>query len=329
MQKILSILLVCGFALGLILLSTGRIIEGRAAVIIAMCIASLLIQTTDKFKNLAFTAWVLTFIGAALSFPSLFRSWGDFEPKSLIVPLIQITLFGMGMTLRTVDFLRVFEMPKAVLAGIILQYSVMPLAAWMFARLFQLSPEIAVGLILVGSCPGGVASNVISYLAGVNVPLSVTMTACSTLLSPLTTPLLMKYLAGKYVVIEVIPMMVSILYMIIIPLVLGIVINRYLHRFSRRIVRLLPFIAMMSICMIIGITIALSRDDFLLAGLSLFGASACHNAMGYISGYWLQRAQERQRRACFGRIRPLERRDEFLSRLVLAPKSRSAIDGVH
>jgi BASS family bile acid:Na+ symporter len=223
-------------------------------------------------------------------YPRLLVSWGGFELKRTIGPLVQVILFGMGMTLTFDDFARVLKMPKGVFVGFGLQYTVMPLMGFAFARAFGLRPEIAAGLILVGSCPGGVASNVITYIAGANVALSVTMTACSTLLSPLMTPFAMKVLAGTYVPVDAFDMMDTILRMIIVPLVAGLLINRYARRLAKKLVAVLPVVAMLSICIIIGITIALSRDDLLKVGFALFGASVCHNAAGFILGYFGARA---------------------------------------
>ncbi len=235
--------------------------------------------------GLGFTFSVFAFGTAAMTFPSAFVSWGGFELKRTIVPLVQLILFGMGMTLTLEDFRRVLRMPWAVCIGFGLQYTVMPLTGFLCARAFGLEAEVAAGLILIGSCPGGVASNVIAYLARANVPLAVTMTACSTLLSPVMTPLAMKWFAGTYVPIAFLPMMGSILNMIILPLAAGIAICRYLPRLASALVKVLPFLAMLSICVIIAITIALSRDDLLRVGLALFAASAAHNAAGYLLGY--------------------------------------------
>jgi len=235
--------------------------------------------------GLGFTFSVFGFVAAAMTFPAAFITWGGFELKRSIVPLVQLILFGMGMTLTFEDFTRVLKMPKAILIGMMLQYTVMPLVGFLCARAFGLTAEVAAGLILIGSCPGGVASNVIAFLAKGNVPLSVSMTACSTLVSPLMTPLAMRLLAGTYVPIEFLPMMLSILKMIILPLIAGILIYRYLPRLAVKLVRVLPFLAMLSICIIIAVTIALSRDDLLKIGLALFGAAACHNAIGYLLGY--------------------------------------------
>ncbi|HCN28077.1 MAG TPA: bile acid:sodium symporter, partial [Verrucomicrobiales bacterium] len=130
--------------------------------------------------GLRFTFTVLAFGAAAFSFPAWFIAPGGFEMKQVIAPLVQLILLCMGMTLTLGDFARVLSMPRAVIVGAALQYSIMPLAGFVFARLFGLEKEVAAGLILIGSCPGGVSSNVITYLAKGNVPLSVTMTAIST-----------------------------------------------------------------------------------------------------------------------------------------------------
>ncbi len=249
-------------------------------------------------KGLGFTFMVFAFAVCALTFPSIFISWGSFELKRTIVPLVQIILFGMGTTLSFDDFKRVLKMPKAVFIGIGLQYTIMPVMGFLLGHIFGLEGAIAVGLILIGSCPGGATSNVIAYLAKANVPLSVTMTACSTLLSPLMTPMAMKLLAGTYVPIAFLPMMWSILKMIILPLFMGILIHIYLPRLITILEKILPFLAMLSICIIIAITIAMSRDDLLHIGLTLFAASACHNAIGYVLGYNTSRVLGLKPRDC-------------------------------
>jgi BASS family bile acid:Na+ symporter len=267
-----------------------RLCGSRSAIGIAVAAGlsffALAASTSRRLKPLAFTIWVLAFVACAMSYPKLFISWGGFELKRTIPPLVQLILFGMGMTLTFDDFARVLRMPKGVFIGFTLQYTVMPLMGLAFAKAFGLEAEVAAGLILIGSCPGGVSSNVITYIAGANVALSVTMTACSTLLSPLITPFAMKLLAGQYVPIDVWAMMKTILWLIIVPLVAGVLINRYAHKLARRLVRVLPFLAMLSICIIIAITIAVSRGDLIVMGFALFGASLCHNAAGFTLGYW-------------------------------------------
>jgi len=269
-----------------LLLGVAKVPRGLGVgLIVTLVLLALAVSASDRFRNLAFTVWVLAFVVSALFYPSVFIAWGSFELSRAIGPLVQIIMFGMGMTLTFRDFGRIVRMPKAVLIGIALQYTVMPLAAFMFAGLFGLGSEVAAGLILIGSCPGGTASNVIAYIAGANVALSVTMTACSTLISPVMTPLAMRLLAGQYVPIAFLPMMISILKIIIVPIVLGLLINRFLPKVAEKLKPFMPVMAMFAICMVIAVTVALARDQFMQVGLALFGAAACHNALGYTLGY--------------------------------------------
>ena len=215
---------------------------------------------------------------------------GGGELKQAVIPLVQLIMFGMGTTLAFGDFARIVRMPKAVLIGLGLQYTVMPLMGWTYAKLFGLQREVAVGLILYGSCAGGVSSNVITYIAGANLALSVTMTAFSTMMSPLMTPVAMKLLAGQYLPIKTAPMMISILRMILAPVLAGLLVNRYVHRFATWASRWLPGVSMWGICTVIAITIALSRDDLIAVAVPLLGAAVCHNATGFTLGYWSARA---------------------------------------
>ena len=182
-----------------------------------------------KLKKFAFTTWVAVFVTSALIYPSFYESWYGFNLALLIVPLIQIIMFGMGTTLHLSDFSRVLKMPKPVLIGLVLQFTVMPLAAVALTSIFDFDAEVSAGIILVGSCPGGVASNLMVYLAGGNVALSVTMTSTSTLVSPLMTPFLMQTFAGKYIPIDFVLMMMSIFNMVIIPVIAGVFANKILY----------------------------------------------------------------------------------------------------
>jgi len=232
-------------------------------------IAPLLIVTFTSFalysmghpflKKFSFTAWVFVFVTISLAYPSAFGTWFGFDLKYLIVPLIQIIMFGMGTTLNIKDFTRVFIMPWPVFIGFFLQFTVMPLAGFSLAMFFGYEPEIAAGIILIGSCPGGVASNLMTYLAGGNVALSVTMTSCSTLVSPVMTPFLMKTLAGKLVPIDFIAMMLSILNMIIVPIVAGLIANKILYSRKRFYNQGKTLLLIAIGCILISIIIILGR----------------------------------------------------------------------
>jgi BASS family bile acid:Na+ symporter len=242
-------------------------------------------QTRPRLKVFTFTLYVLAFTTAALFYPAAFLTWNGFELKRLNVPLIQLIMFGMGASLSVGDFVRAVKMPRGVIIGMVLQFSVMPLTGWAVARAFGFEPEVAAGVILIGSCSGGVASNVMAYLARANVALSVTMTACSTLLAPLATPAAMEILAGRLVPIPFWAMMVSIIKMIILPIAAGLVAHHFLRRRREWLDRVLPAVSMAAICFIIAIIAANSRDELISVGFVLIFAAVVHNTVGYALGY--------------------------------------------
>jgi BASS family bile acid:Na+ symporter len=215
------------------------------AVLAALAGVALGMMTHAALGNYAFTAWVFVFVSASLFYPQAFMVWFGYDLKGLVVPLIQIIMFGMGTTLSVGDFARVARMPWPVLVGMLLQFGIMPCAGYLIATSLGLQGEIAAGVVLVGACPGGVASNVMTYLAHGNVPLSVTMTACSTLLAPLMTPLMMKLLAGRMIAVDGVEMILAICNMIIVPIVAGLLANRILFSSDWRLRRpaTLAFIA--------------------------------------------------------------------------------------
>jgi BASS family bile acid:Na+ symporter len=201
-----------------------------------------MIRDSSFLKSLAFPATVLLFVAVSIARPQLFGVWFGADLKFLIVPLIQIITFGMGTTLSAKDFGRVFKMPWPVLIGLVLHFLIMPLVGYSIAMLFGFPPEVAAGVILIGSVSAGVASNLISYLAHGNVALSVTMTACSTLAAPVMTPFWMKTLAGKLVPIDFLAMMFSIIDMIIVPIFAGLAANKILYG-QRKWTRSAPVLA--------------------------------------------------------------------------------------
>jgi len=213
-----------------VVLSAAGAGDWRGGVVIALLAAlAVALMASRPLRTYAFTAWVFVFVAASMFYPAAFGTWWGVDLKILIVPLIQVIMFGMGTTLSLADFGRVLAMPWPVLVGLVLQFSIMPCVGFTLARAFGFEPEIAAGVVLIGSAPGGVASNVMTYLARANVALSVTMTACSTLASPLMTPLMMKLLASQYVEISFWSMMLDICNMILVPIVAGLVANRILY----------------------------------------------------------------------------------------------------
>ena len=243
-------------------------------------------QKHELLKGYSFTIMIFAAVSAAMYYPQYFIQAGDFKLSKLIIPLMQIIMFGMGTTLSLKDFGRVMQMPKGVIIGVAAQYSIMPLVAWSLTKIFTFPPEIAAGIILIGSCPSGLASNVMSYLARANVALSVTLTAIATLLAPLMTPMYMQLLAGEYVSIDFWRMVVDITKIIIVPVGAGLIFNHFLHGKFQVLDDIMPVISMLGIGLIIVVITAAGRNDLLIVGPLLILACFIHNVAGYTLGYW-------------------------------------------
>jgi len=211
------------------LVPDARAIAGPA-LILGLASAAVGVRDRPFLRAFAFTIWVFAFVAASMIYPAAFGTWFGVDLRFLIVPLIQIITFGMGTTLSPADFRRVLISPWPVFIGMVLQFSVMPVVGFLIATGFRFEPEVAAGVILIGSVSGGVASNLMVYLARGNVALSVTMTACSTMMSPFMTPVLMKVLAGRLVPIDVVAMMLEICSMIVVPILAGLVAHQILYR---------------------------------------------------------------------------------------------------
>jgi len=185
------------------------------------------VKEFPPIKGFSYTIWIFTAVTASMFYPQYFTSVGDFQFKTLIVPLLQIIMFGMGSQMSLNDFTGVIKMPKGVIIGVGAHYLIMPLVALAISHIFNFPPEIAAGIILIGCVPSGLASNVMSYIAHANLALAVTIGAISTLLSPFITPLLMKLLGGQYIEVNFWSMMLDILNMIILPIVAGFIFNLF------------------------------------------------------------------------------------------------------
>jgi BASS family bile acid:Na+ symporter len=180
-------------------------------------------------------------------------------------------MLGMGLTLQWSDFNQVIKTPKWVFCGILLQFTIMPFLGWVLGILFQLPPFFAVGLILVASCPGGTASNVIAYLAKANVALSVTMTTVSTLAAIIMTPLLTSYLSGSYLEVDALGLFYSTLKVVLFPVALGVILNRFLPKVTHKIVPFAPPIAVILITLIVASIIGQGKEIILNSGIQLLG----------------------------------------------------------
>ena len=200
-----------------------------------------------------------------------------------------VAMFGMGLTIRAADFKVVFSRPKEILTGCMAQYTVMPVSAWLLCKVLSLSPDLAIGVILVGCCPGGTASNVITYIAGGDVALSVGMTIVSTLIAPVVTPLLVYILGGAWVEVSLLAMVISVVKVVLIPVVLGILIHRIFERQIAKIQEILPLISVVSIVMIIAGIVASNREKVITSGALVLGIVFIHNLIGMTVGLLIAR----------------------------------------
>ena len=194
-----------------------------------LCAGTLFVMSHDKLRGFSFTAWVLVCVGFALAYPQLLHQWGGFELSLMIVPLTQLIMFGMGTTLSLKDFSGILVAPWPVFLGVALQFCVMPVVGFMIATSFGFEGELAAGIVLIGSVSGGVASNLMAFIARANVALSVTMTVVSTFVAPLMTPLLMGIFAGRFIPINTLAMMIGVINIIVIPVVAGLLAHSILY----------------------------------------------------------------------------------------------------
>ncbi|WP_282056394.1 bile acid:sodium symporter family protein [Maribacter luteus] len=243
----------------------------------------------ETLKSYVFTTMVFAGVVIALYYPYYFIQIGTFKLTSLIIPLIQIIMFGMGTSMSLDDFAEIFKSPKGVFIGVSAQLGIMPIMGFLLAKLSGFPPEIAAGIVLIGCSPSGVASNVMAYLAKANLALSITITSIATLMAPFVTPLLMKFLAGEFIEIDVLNMMWSIVKMIIIPIGAGLLFNKLLGKNIQWFSKLMPIISMVGIGLIIVIITAAGRDSLLEIGGILMLLVLVHNLFGYFLGYWYAR----------------------------------------
>ena len=202
-----------------------------------------------------------------------------------INPLLGVIMFGMGLTLSPKDFKIVLSRPKDILVGCLTQFTVMPLLAWLLASAFSLPKELALGVILVGCCPGGTASNVITYLAKGDLALSVGMTACSTLLAPILTPLLVWLMAGTMVDVDTFGMLLSIVYVVIAPIVVGLLCQRFLPQVTKAVTPYLPAFSSLAIALVVGIIVSHNAERLLVGGLIVILVVMLHNLLGLLLGF--------------------------------------------
>ena len=207
--------------------------------------------------------------------------------KPYVSIMLGIVMFGMGMTLTFADFRMVIKRPWEIFIGALAQFTIMPAMAWVLTKVFDLPPELAIGVILVGTCPGGTASNVITYLARGDVALSVSMTMTTTLLAPVVTPLITWWLAGAYVDVSLQAMMISIAEMVLAPVILGLLANHFFANGVKKIIGFMPFVSVVMIVLLVGCVVSLSASKLLEMGFIIAAVVVLHNVSGLALGYMM------------------------------------------
>lgn len=199
--------------------------------------------------------------------------------------LLMVVMFGMGLTLKPESFVLVFKRPKDILCGVFAQYTIMPLLAFGLSRLFGLDAALTAGVILVGTCPGGTASNVITYFAKGDLALSVSMTSVNTLLAPILTPLITYFFLHTTVDVNMTSLLLAIVNVILIPIILGFIINRFFAKMTQKLVDLLPVFSVVAICMIIATVVAHNAEKIYTCGFLILSVVVLHNLLGYLCGF--------------------------------------------
>lgn len=229
-------------------------------------------------------AWAIALSLLAWLHPDLFVT-----ARGAIVPLLGVVMFGMGLTLTPANFAEVLGRPGVVGLGVTLQYVVMPLAAWLIGHSLDLPPALLAGLVLVGACPGGTASNVICYLARGDVALSITLTTVSTLLAVILTPALTWLYVGQTVPVPVVAMLWSVFKIVLLPVAGGVLVNRVARGRLERLQHIFPLVSVAAIVFIIAVIVALNRDNLGSVGVTVATAVVLHNLVGLTAGYGVSR----------------------------------------
>jgi bile acid:Na+ symporter, BASS family len=238
------------------------------------------LEKISQFVGNTFAIWVLVFAALAFFSPTTFTWIAPHIPL-----LLGIIMFGMGLTLSANDFKEVFKRPKDVAIGVVGQFLIMPLLAFLLAKGLNLSPEIAVGVILVGCCPGGTASNVMTFLSKGDVALSVSITSITTILAPLVTPALILLLASEWIPVDAGGLFLSIVKIVLFPIILGVVVKRLFNKQAQASVKVLPLVSIVAIVAIVTAVVSVSQQAIAKTGLIIFAVVVLHNCLGYLLGY--------------------------------------------
>lgn len=231
-----------------------------------------------------FAVWIIIFSVFSFYYPFVFDGLDH-----LIIPALGLVMLGMGMTLDTADFARILQRPRDVSIGIMCQYILMPFLGFLIATSLRVDPLIATGVVLLGSCPGGTASNVITFLSKGDLALSVTMTLCSTLLSPILIPLSMYGYAGQWIDVPASKLFISSLQIVVVPVFAGVLIGRLLSNKKKYVTPFLPTLSSAGIILIVAVIVSLNTGSIASLGIKLMAIVVLHNTLGLVSGYSIAR----------------------------------------
>ncbi|GAA6816983.1 bile acid:sodium symporter family protein [Staphylococcus sp. 18_1_E_LY] len=249
-----------------------------------------MLTKVSRFATNTFLFWMLVAAIIGFVFPTELAQISKYVPY-----LLGIVMIGMGLTIDPKDFKIVFQAPRSVIIGVILQFTVMPVTAFVIAKVFQLPPEIAIGVILVGCCPGGTSSNVMSYLAKANVALSVAITSVSTLLAPIVTPALIFLFANQWLNVSFGSMLWSVVQVVLIPIIIGFILQKVFKNFAAKSATALPIVSVIAISLILASVVGGSKSQILQTGLLIFAVVILHNIVGYALGYGLAKVLKLER----------------------------------
>lgn len=239
----------------------------------------------SAFVGKTFALWVILFALAGFFFPEAFRQLAPW-----IVTLLAIIMFGMGLTISLDDFREVVKRPMEVGIGVVSQFLIMPLLAVLLTRIIPMSPEVAAGVILVGCCPGGTSSNVMTYLSKGDVALSVACTSVTTLAAPIVTPFLVWMFASQYLPVDAMAMFISIVKVVLVPLALGFALQKLAPGVVRSALPVLPLVSVTGIVLIVAAVVGASKGAIAQSGLLIFAVVVLHNGLGYLIGFFAAKA---------------------------------------
>lgn len=244
-----------------------------------------ILASFSAFVGKSFALWVILFAVAGFFFPETFRQLAPW-----IVTLLAIIMFGMGLTISVDDFREVVKRPLEVGIGVVSQFLIMPLLAVLLTRIIPMSPEVAAGVILVGCCPGGTSSNVMTYLSKGDVALSVASTSVTTLAAPIVTPFLVWLFASQYLPVDAMAMFLSIVKVVIVPLALGFALQKLAPGLVRGALPVLPLVSVVGIVLIVAAVVGASKGAIAQSGLLIFAVVVLHNSLGYLLGFFAAKA---------------------------------------